>query len=149
LIDLLNFIQEKTHAKVVITCGHRCPLHNAYADSSNSTSKHMIGAEVDFYVEGMQEQPEEIVSLLQQYYQTPEYGHEYLDFARAYHNPNVSTPACYNKEILIQIYQKDEGRDFDNRHNYPYICIQVRYDREHRERVIYSWPKAHKGFRRY
>lgn len=149
LIDLLNFIQEKTHAKVIITCGHRCPSHNTYADSSQPTSKHMIGAEVDFYVEGMQEQPEKIVALLQEYYQNSKYGSEYLEFERLYYHLDVSTPAWCNKEILIQVYQRNEGRDYDNQHNYPYICIQVRYDRENKERVIYSWPKAFKGFRRY
>lgn len=77
------------------------------------------------------------------------YSREYLEFERSYHHLDVSTPAWYNKEILMQIYERGEGRDYDNQHNYPYICIQVRYDREHKERVIYSWPKAHKGLRRY
>jgi hypothetical protein len=109
LIDLLNFVQEKTHSKVVITCGHRCPAHNTYADSFNSTSKHMVGAEVDFYVEGMEEHSEEIIAILQQYYQEkPEYSQEYLDFERSYHHLDVSVPAWYNKEILIQLYQKKE-----------------------------------------
>jgi len=151
LIDLLNFVQEKTRSKVIITCGHRCPAHNAYADSLNSTSKHMIGAEVDFYVERMQEHPEEIIAILQRYYQeNPSYTHqEYLEFERSYHHLDVSVPAWYNKEILIQLYQRKEGRDYDNQHEYPYICIQVRYDKEAKERVIYSWPKAFKEFRRY
>ncbi len=50
LIDLLNYIQRKTNKKVVITCGFRCPKHNEYADILNNakSSKHMIGAEVDF-----------------------------------------------------------------------------------------------------
>ena len=109
----------------------------------------MIGAEVDFYVEGMQEHPEEIIAILQQYYQEDSYTQEYLEFERSYHHLDVSVPAWYNKEILIQLYQRKEGRDYDNQHEYPYICIQVRYDKEAKERVIYSWPKAFKGFRRY
>jgi hypothetical protein len=28
LIEMLNYVQEKLNKKVVITCGHRCPLHN-------------------------------------------------------------------------------------------------------------------------
>ena len=41
-----------------------------------------------------------------------------------------------NKEILIKLYQKDEGRDLDNRHPHPYISIQVRYDRDRGEPVV-------------
>ena len=55
LIDLVNYIQAKNHKRVVITSGHRCPEHNAYTDPSteNQTSKHMLGAEVSFYVQGL------------------------------------------------------------------------------------------------
>ena len=66
LIELLNHIQAKTGKRVVITCGHCCPDHNTYLDSSisNQASKHMLGAEVDFYVQGMESQPEKIVDLI-------------------------------------------------------------------------------------
>lgn len=150
LIDLLNFVQEKTGCPVVITCGHRCPVHNTYADPStyNQNSKHMIGAEVDFYVEGMQGKPEQIVQLLMDYYK----GHEkaYQQFERLNSETlNVSTPPWMNKEILIKLYTKEEGRDFDNRHSYPYISIQVRYDKERNEKVTCSWQKAFHGYRRF
>lgn len=70
LIDILNFLQEKTRKKVIITCGYRCPLHNKYCDRSlqAKVSKHMIGAEVDFYVQGMEYQPEEVIDLIFQFY---------------------------------------------------------------------------------
>ena len=53
LVELLNYIQKRTKKRVNITCGHRCPKHNAYSDFylNAKTSKHMIGAEVDFYVD--------------------------------------------------------------------------------------------------
>src|SRR5688572_14981430 len=56
LIDLLNYLQQKTQKRVVITSGHRCPQHNTYVDPSarNQTSKHLIGAEVSFYVQGLE-----------------------------------------------------------------------------------------------
>ena len=155
LIDLLNYVQEKTSHRVVITCGHRCPTHNTYADSTtfNQNSKHMIGAEVDFYVEGMEQYPEKIVDLLIGYFkQTPPYAgsKEYENFLRLESSlTNVSTPPWYNKEVLLKIYQKNEGRDVDNKHTNPYISLQVRYDRDTKEKIIYTWDKAFKGFLRY
>lgn len=155
LVDLLNYVQAKTSCKVVITCGHRCPVHNAYADNStyNQNSKHMLGAEVDFYMQGMEGKPEEIIRLLMEYYrETPLYkgDKQYLEFERLTKGVlNVSTPPWFNKEILIKLYRKEEGRDFDNRHPYPYISIQVRFDRESNEKVVGSWQKAFNGYRRF
>jgi hypothetical protein len=155
LIEMLNYLQAKTGKKVIITCGYRCPMHNTYADNSvqNQTSKHMIGAEVDFYIQGMEHKPEEAARLLMAFYkETPRYASkkEYEEFKR-YDRPdtNVSTPPWYNKEVMIKLFKKTEGRDLDNRHPYPYLCIQVRHDRDLDEKVIYSWPKAFNGYRRY
>lgn len=148
LIDLLNYLQEKTNHRVIITCGHRCVEHNSYADQSkqNWGSKHMLGAEVDFYVEGMQEQPESLISLIQEYYaKTPPFQSDksYTQFQRYEKGDlNVSTPPWYNKEILIKLYLKNEGRDFDNQHPYPYIGIQVRHDRDLNQRVIFEKAQA-------
>lgn len=151
LLNLLNYIQKKTGRRVIITSGHRCPEHNMYADQSkeNRTSKHQIGAEVDFYVQGMEERPQEIVGLLMQYYQeTSSYKNErdYLEFVR-YQGTDTgcSILPWMNREIYIKLYKQDEGRDGDNRHPYPYVSIQVRYDREKKEKVVYTWEKAHRG----
>ncbi len=155
LIDLLNFVQAKTGSKVIITCGHRCPVHNAYADNStyNQNSKHMIGAEVDFYVQGMENRPEEVIKILMAYYkEMPLYkeNKQYQEFLRLETGTlNVSTQPWYNKEVLIKLYKKIEGRDFDNRHPYPYVSIQVRFDRELNEKVICNWQKAFNGYRRF
>jgi hypothetical protein len=103
LIDLLNYLQAKTGCKVVITCGHRCPTHNSYADNTvyNQNSKHMIGAEVDFYLQGMEQKSEEVVRLIMDYYKdTPAYQNDkqYLEFQRLTQTElNVSTPPWYNK----------------------------------------------------
>lgn len=152
LPELLNFLQKKTQKKVIITCGHRCPIHNLYAEPSSKMSKHMIGAEVDFYVQGMEDQPFEIVNILQQFYQeTPRYhGHaEYETFLRyEKDDTGVSTKPWYNKEIFIKVYRENEGRDFDNRHPFPYVSIQVRYDRDKKERVNYSWDRANREYLR-
>ncbi len=155
LIDLLNYLQQTTGKKVIITCGYRCPTHNTYADDStfNQTSKHMIGAEVDFYIQGLENSPETAVQLLMEFYKTtPPYKgkKEYEDFLLyEKSDTNVSTAPWYNKEIMIKLYKKTEGRDFDNTHPYPYISIQVRFDRDKNERVTYSWQKAFHGYMRY
>lgn len=154
LIDLLNYIQKVTSKRVVITSGHRCPQHNQYVsqDKRNQTSKHQIGAAVDFYVQGMEDQPLEIVSLLMQYYQeTKSYSSqkEYQEFSRyTKSDTDVEIQPWMNKEIFIKLYQRDEGRDFDNRHPHPYLSIQVRYDRMIGERVNYEWKKANQGYSR-
>lgn len=154
LTDLLNYVQKKTGKRVIITCGHRCPIHNSYSDPSkeNLVSKHQIGAEVDFYVQGMEDRPQEVVGLLMQYYQELSVfknDKEHREFVR-YDKPDarVRTQPWMNKEIYIKLYAQDEGRDRDNRHPYPYISIQVRYDRMKKERVLYEWAKAHKGYPR-
>lgn len=154
LIDLLNYIQDKTNKKVVITSGHRCPDHNSYVDPSpqNQYSKHMIGAEVSFYVQGLELQPDYIIKLLQNYFSdTPSYQNknDFLEFQRyEKDDSHTLTKPWMNKEIFIKLFTKKEGRNFDNRHPYPYISIQVRYDKEKKERVIYTWNKAQHNFLR-
>lgn len=154
LIDLLNFIQEKSRKKVIITCGHRCPTHNTYADPSkmNQTSKHMIGAEVDFYVKGWEWSPEKVVALIQSYYAENTFYRSdprFTEFKRYEKTTNVTTLPWYNKEIFVKIFKKDEGRDLDNTHRYPYVSIQLKWDRETESPVSYSWSKAFNGYLRY
>lgn len=153
LIELLNDLQEQTGMRVVITCGHRCPTHNSYSDPRqfNNTSKHMIGAEVDFYIQGMEENPEQVVELLQNYYlKQPRCKNDKESYLfQRYHkeNTDVSTAPWYNREIFVKLYKSDEGRDYDNRHPYPYIGIQVRRDYDLDEPVVYSWERASSYFR--
>jgi hypothetical protein len=153
LIDLLNAIQRQTGKRVVITSGHCCPEHFSYMDQApkNQSSKHTIGAEVDFYVQGMESQPEALLDLLFAYYRdTPRYAgnKDYQEFKR-YEKSELSTKPWYNKEIFIKMVKKNEGRDFDNRHPYPYLSIQVRYDFDKQENVTYSWDKAFHNFHRW
>lgn len=154
LIDLLNEIQEQTGKRVVITSGHRCPEHNRYVDSSaaNTSSKHMIGAEVSFYVQGLEEHPEVILQhIFNHYTKTSKYngGKEWVDFLRYDKDTDVSTRPWYNQEIFVKLHQRNEGRDFDNRHPYSYISIQVRYDWDKKERVQYVWRDAHRNYLRW
>lgn len=152
LIEILNYLQQKTGRRVIITCGHRCPAHNTYSDSSkeNRVSKHQIGAEVDFYIQGMEDQPLEVVGLLMQYYQDhPSFKNqkEWTTFQRYEKgDAHVATQPWLNKEIYIKLYQKNEGRDADNRHPYPYLSIQIRYDRDKKEKVLYNPDRAARGY---
>lgn len=154
LIDLLNYIQEKTSKRVVITSGHRCPDHNAYVDSSkaNSSSKHMVGAEVSFYVQNMENNPDKVIQIIQNYFKDrSKYKdkNEFLEFKRYEKNDvNVSTQPWLNKEIFIKLFKSKEGRNFDNRHPYPYISIQVRFDFDTQEKIIYTWDKAFHNYLR-
>lgn len=149
LIELLNHVQNKTGKKVVVTSGYRCPDHNTYIDSGvmNQTSKHMVGAEVDFYVQGMEQKPEEVVKILLDYYKDTKGFQEFKRYEKP--DAQVATPPWMNKEVFIKLYKSSEGRNFDNRHPYPYIAIQVRWDRESDQRVIYSWDQAFRGYHRY
>lgn len=154
LIDILNYIQKKSKKQLFITCGHRCPQHNSYADPSpfNQNSKHQIGAEVDFYVLGLEKEPHRILVWIFNYYQEmPFYSGKaaYQDFKRYTKGDlNVSTPPWYNHEIFIKLFLKNEGRDEDNKHAYPYLSIQVRYDKLEEKKVSYSWHSAHKNYLR-
>lgn len=152
LIEILNYIQEKSGKKIVITSGHRCPQHNLYCDSAKSNwgSKHMIGAEVNFYVEKLEEKPQEIFQLIQQYYKEKKVGQkEYEHFVRYEKTDSgTSIQPWYNKEIFVKIYNKGEGRNSDNQHRYPYLSIQVRYDRDLSSKVTYD-PKKAQNFLRY
>ncbi len=152
LIELLNYLQEKMGKRVVITTGHRCPTHNTFADRSkkNQYSKHQIGAEVDFYVEGFEESPLEVVRFIMHYYtEHPEL--DYGAFRECKHNSlGLSHPGWYNKEIIVNIKQKDEGRDFDNRHPYPYVTVEIRCDRSEDDKVVeYNWNVANNCYIRF
>lgn len=148
LIDLLNYVQLKTQKRVVITCGHRCPKHNVYATEEGEAkySKHMVGAEVDFYVEGMEKKPREIAKILTQYYLEEK---KYQNQIHYQHFVSSSNKKLHNKEIEIRISDENENRDFDNKHGYPYLTIEVLYDFDQRRRVHYNWNQAFNGYLRW
>ena len=148
LIELLNEIQASTGKPVIITSGHCCPSHNKYIDPSpkNQASKHQIGAEVSFYVPGVERNPEIILNIIFAFYKSqPRYAAEkkaYAEFERYDKETDVSTKPWFNKEILIKIYQPHEGRNGDNKHAFAYFSLQVRFDKDTNMRVAYSWNDA-------
>lgn len=153
LIDLLNELQNKTGKRVIITSGHCCPEHSRYMSdlSAHLYSKHLIGAEVDFYIQGLENEPQKVVDLLMQYFQeNPKYHDKkaFTTFQRySKENTNVTTQPWFNEEVFIKLFSRKEGRDFDNRHSHPYISIQVRYDWELKKKVNYSSVEANNYYR--
>lgn len=147
LIELVNEIQTATGKPVVITSGHRCPAHNRYVDTSpkNQGSKHQIGAEVSLYVSGLEQHPDVALNAIFAFYRSnPRYAADaaYTQFERYDKESDVSVKPWVNKELLIKLYQPSEGRDADNRHPFPYLSIQVRFDKETNMRVAYSPAEA-------
>ena len=153
LVELLNWIQAKTQKQVIITSAHRCPSHHAWVDPSqrDSPSKHLIGAEVDFYVQGMESQPDAVIAAILDFYTShPRYAEkkEYSNFKRSDKPTNTSTKPFYNKEIFIKKFLVTEGRNGDSSHRYPYLSIQVRYDRDNNQPVAYTWADSQKYLRK-
>ncbi|MCE5294525.1 MAG: hypothetical protein LLF94_07940 [Chlamydiales bacterium] len=144
LLDILNHVQNVTGNSVIVSSGHRCITHQAFMDPSpkGSSSKHQMGAEVDFYVQGLEEQPMKIIEIILNYYKDDP-AKEYKTFSRFEKPTDVSTAPWLNKEIFIKLFKRTEGRNHDNRHPYPYISIQVRFDRQKNERVTFSPELAH------
>lgn len=140
LINLLNFVQEKSKHRVIITSGHRCPIHNSYIDPSkkNRLSKHLMGAIVDFYVEKMEQNPLAIVAILKSYYDHTPFFLPFRETANKWKN----------KEITITLHESDQDRNKDNDHPYPYLSIEVNYHREIKRFVPFSWQKAYQNFYR-
>lgn len=148
LIDILNYLQTKTGRKVIVTSGYRCPDHNAYVEPASPASRHMIGAAVTFYVQDTD--PDKVVSLIMTYYKEryPD-KKEFTDFERYTKNDiDVSTPPLHNKEIFIKLYKKGEGRNPDNTHPFSYLSLQVRYDKERDQKVVYTWDDAFHNYLR-
>lgn len=150
LLNLLNHVQKENQKRVIVTSGYRCPVHNRYCNhaKSNQTSKHQIGAEVDFYVDGMQSNPEDVVKQLIEYYQNDE--PHYQQFRKMVKEKNgFQYPVWYNKEIFITINHYKISNDLDNNFSHPYITIELRIDRENESKIDYTWQQASNGYMRY
>ncbi len=154
LLELVNEIQASTEKPVIITSGHRCPAHNRYVDLSpkNQASKHLIGAEVSFYVAQLERNPEVVLNAIFAFYRSnPRYaavGKAYTEFVRYDKDVDISTKPWINKEIFIKLYLPTEGRNGDNRHPFPYFSIQVRFDKDTNMPVAYSPADAQHFLRR-
>ncbi len=148
-INLLNYIQKITERKVIITCAHRCPKHNLYVDpyDVHQRSKHQVGAEVDFYVEGWEQTPEKVFDVIKKFYlEFPPYqgSSEWKKFVYSAEKEQLS-----NKEIAVKISRENQNRDLDNDHPYPYLTIELKYDIELGRAVQYQWQEALNSYVRW
>jgi hypothetical protein len=142
LISLLNKVQNSLNKKVVVTSGHRCPKHNSYLTLGTSRiSKYMIGAKVDFYVEGLEDNYEDVIERIMYLYEGEK--EEYSLFKKI--AAKGSSPSWRNKEVIITTAHDGEHTVLLKK-NHPVISIEVRYDRERDARVILDWKKAYQGF---
>lgn len=131
LIDLLNFIQDKLEKKVVITSGYQCTKHHLYVEKSpdKKRSKHLMGTEVDFYVQDLEENPFEVIKAIMEFYTAKERARDLAYMTNFFEGAKKRSkvyPCWMNKEIVIHLMDKNEGRDLDNNHPYSYICIELR-----------------------
>ncbi|MCH9811166.1 hypothetical protein K0U07_00210 [bacterium] len=142
LVSLLNKVQNSLNKKVVVTSGHRCPKHNDYLNLGKSRiSKYMIGACVDFFIEGMENDAEQIVEEIISLYK--EDSDNYCHFTKS--KSSKGTPSWRNKEISISI-QKEGEHSILYKKDHPVLSISVRYDRQKGEHVHLDWKHAYQGF---
>jgi len=132
LLEILNFIQTSLKKPVIITSGHRCPSHEQYVGSTSS--KHLIAAAVSFMVEGHETRPERVVREIVRYYEVnPLFAG--IKFTQ-------TETGWKNKEVFFRVYTPTDGRNLDNRHPFPYIELEVRFDRQLSKPVTFSWGEA-------
>ena len=127
LIHLLNFVQQKMEARVVITSAHRCPIHQKYLkkDKRSKMSRRLVGAKVDFYVEGYEKKPQEVAALIGKFFKDPLVV-------------QVKGREWSNPEVRLVLKQGNEKRNKDNRHPYPYFTLEDRT-------YSYTWDQAYKS----
>ena len=115
MIELLNAIQAETGKEGHVTSGHRCPDHHAYVDpaSFNKGAKHMIGAQVSFYVQGAEDHPEAIIALLMEFYKkNPRYRGiaAFEEFKRDdKHEADISTPPWFNRKFSLNYIREEKA----------------------------------------
>ncbi|MCF7806751.1 MAG: hypothetical protein K9M07_00185 [Simkaniaceae bacterium] len=153
LLNLLNYVQAQMKRQVVVVCAHRCPLHQAYAthSSEKKISKHMMGAEVDFYVNGAEDKPYEAVKYLMQYYRDDPDVLEKKPFTQFFEasSSQNGVSSWMNREIIIRIHHSQGEEDLDHPTTHPFITIELRYDRISGKRVDFNWNQAHQCLNLY
>jgi hypothetical protein len=125
LLEILNSLQDHLKRKVVVTAGHRCHMHQTYllGTTSGAITKYLIGAQVDFLVEGMSLLNQSVIDCLQDYY------HKIYGSNKEYVLEKLASGVWQNKEIALRYVAKHEGRNEDNSHDYPYFSLELKYDR--------------------
>lgn len=141
LLKLLNYVQKELHAPVIITSGNRCVQHNSYIsrENTNKKNKYMVGAQVDFYVYGYEEQPERVMEILQKFYVNQ--ASAYSQFYSV--QTGMLSPSYKNQEVAIHLFDRTERRNSDNAHSYPYLSIEVLIANGHSVNVNQDWQNGY------
>lgn len=145
LLEILNYLQDNLSKKVVVTSGHRCYAHQVYllGTTSGAVTKYLIGAQVDFIVEGVAAFDPKILEALKSYYDTTFSGDKEYTLEKSVMG------VWQNKEILVKIFSKYEGRNEDNHHELPYISIELKHDRDSDTKIQVSYQKALTSYYRF
>ncbi len=139
-LELLNMLQDTFHQRVVITSGHRCPKHDRFINGygKEKVTSYQIGAAVDFYVEGQEENSYRVIEKVMNFFCRDKKS----QFTKKGED-------CWrNHEVIITLNPKTTPRNDDNLHPYPYITIELRYDREDKKPIVPTWRQAHYGYKR-
>jgi hypothetical protein len=145
LLEILNYLQDHLRKKVVVTSGHRCYAHQTYllGTSSGALTKYLIGAQVDFLIDGIQASSEKIIACLSAYYQ------ELFPDQKEYQLEKSVAGVWQNKEISLKLFAKHEGRNEDNAHEYPYLSIELKHDRLLDKKIQVNMQQAMNGYYRF
>jgi hypothetical protein len=144
MVSLLNKVQKAFNKKVVITAGHRCPAHQAYVTLGKSKiSRYMIGAKVDFYLEGMEQDALTVVEKLKSFYEDDKGFSEFYEVRN-----KDGTRAWHNKEVIFTINTEGEHTVLLGK-KHAVVSIDVRYDRSKSEGIVLDWKRAYEGYIRH
>jgi hypothetical protein len=145
LLEILNGIQDHLKRKVVVTAGHRCYQHQTYllGTTSGAITKYLIGAQVDFLVEGVSLLHHSVIDCLQDYYNKT-FGGD-----KEYVLEKSAAGVWQNKEIALRYVAKHEGRNEDNSHEYPYFSLELKYDRSLDKKIQLNPQHAMKCYYRF
>lgn len=142
LIDTLNYLQDSLQKEVVVVSGHRCPKHHRYVTRGQSRlTRYMIGAKVDFYIKGYENDLGKVIETIATRYANDE--KRYKEFVKSAQKDG--TYSFRNKELRISYGVNAEAKKFDNVH-FAVISLEVLYDREKDQRVYLEWDQAYKGY---
>lgn len=145
LLEILNYLQDHLRKKVVVTSGHRCYIHQTYllGTTAGAVTKYLLGAQVDFLMDGMQASSPKIIECLAAYYQ------EIFPDQKEYQLEKSVTGVWQNKEISLKLFAKHEGRNEDNCHELPYLSLELKHDRVLDKKIVVNYQQAVHGYYRF
>ena len=145
LLEILNELQDQLKRKVVVTAGHRCYKHQTFllGTTTGAVTKYVLGAQVDFLIDGIEASSGKIIDCLQEYYK------RVFPDQKEYQLEKSVIGVWHNKEISMRVYAKHEGRNEDNTHDLPYLSIELKHDRVLDKKIQVNYQQALSGYYRF